>query len=120
MIARLLPPEEWSRLDGKMPQVAPLLPPGDVQVVAVESDGEIVACATLFKATHWEGTWVSPEHRNGGVVRALLRGARGAAEKLGSVWVFTGANEPKMAATIKRLGGVPIEMETYLLPLGGV
>lgn len=121
MTTRLLPPEEWSRLEVvPVPQVAPHIPPGDVRVVAVESDGALAACVTLYRATHWEGTWIAPEHRNAGVTRALLSGIREAAASLGSTWAFVGSDAPRTAAMLKRLGGVQVPMETYLVPFGGV
>jgi len=120
MNTRMLPPEEWAKLEATaMPQVAPLLHPGDVQVVAVEVDGELAGCVTLYRATHWEGTWISPKHRNAGVTRALLQGAREAAYNLGSAWAFVGSDESMTGRLLGRMGAVPVKMETYVMPLGG-
>ncbi len=119
MKTRMLTPEEWSKLDATcMPQVAPLLPPGDVQVVGVEIDGQLAGCVTLYRATHWEGTWISPKHRNAGVTRALLRGAREAAQNLGSAWAFVDTTDREAAMLAERLGAVLTKVDTYLLPLG--
>ena len=117
MNARILRPEELLELD--IPSLPPM-PTNEVQVVGVEHEGKIVACASIFRATHWEGTWISPEHRNGGVVRALLQGATDAALAHGSPWVFTGSDGKQMDRILKRLGGVPVEMQSYILPLEGV
>jgi len=116
MNVRRLAREEWEAMD--VPHL-PEMPTNEIQIVGVEHDGEIVACAAIFRATHWEGTWISPEHRNGGVVRALLRGASDAALALGSPWVFTGSDGKQMDWILRRLGGVPVEMKTYVLPLEG-
>ncbi len=119
-MTRMLPPEEWSKLEATcMPQVAPLLPPGDVQVVGVEVDGELAGCVTLYRATHWEGTWISPKHRTAGVTRALLRGAKEAAHNLGSAWAFVGSDEAMTGRLLERLGAVPVKMDTFVMPLGG-
>lgn len=118
MRARLLSPSEWGKLHTEgIPQVATVMSNEGVKVVGVEVDGEIVACATIFEATHWEGTWIKPEFRNAGVTRALLRGAREAAAELGRTWVYTGSDGKHVESIIERLGGVPLDMKTYVMPL---
>jgi ribosomal protein S18 acetylase RimI-like enzyme len=121
MSARVLPPEEWHRLDD------PHLPrpfvgyvnPADANVVVVEDGDRIVAMMTVFKATHIEGTWIDPETRGLGVARSLLRTARELARKDGSRWAYTGASDDRMRGLLSRLKATQIKMDTYVMPLGG-
>lgn len=112
MNARILPPEEWSKL-----QQPPAwsVKPEDISVVVVEDGERIVACMTVLRATHFEGTWVSPDHRNGGVVRRLLRLASTTARQWGSQWAFTGAADDTMHAILGRMGAEFVPMSTYVI-----
>lgn len=118
MRARILPPEEWDKLPER-PQWA--VDPSDISVVVVEDGEKVVACMTVLRATHLEGTWVSPEHRNAGVVRRLLRLATQTAKSRGSSWAFTGAADEAMHSILSRLGAAFVPMSTYVIStdLGG-
>jgi len=78
MTTRVLPAEEWSRLDGTLLDPAyHALNPATTRVIVVEQDGQILACTALFLATHLEGTWVNPQvRRQAAVGRALLAALR--------------------------------------------
>lgn len=117
MRARILRPEEWSRLDN-----APLLPyvrPENAAVVVVEDDGQIVAALTVLQVTHFEGLWVSPERRgNPGVMRSLLRLASALVSARSEKWVFGGAADDRTRGFMERLGGKQVPMELYALWMG--
>jgi hypothetical protein len=93
-----------------------MMRPEDVQPVVVESDeGEILASLAVLRVAHLEGMWVNPSHRNGGVVRALIRGVVPIARQWSNGWAFGGAADDKMRAILKGLGGVKIPMDLYAL-----
>ena len=121
MSARVLPPEEWDRLDDPRLPVpfVPYVNPENAEVVVVEQDGRIVAMMTVFKATHIEGPWIDPEARGLGVTRSLLRRATELAREDGSRWVYAGAADDRMRGILGRLKAVQIPMDTYVMPLGG-
>lgn len=120
MKARILEPSDWHRLDPAHTPVFPGIPEEDVAVVVVEDEsGEIVASTMILRATHMEGTWVHPDHRNAGVSRSLLRLAAGCARAFGPTWVFTGAADDHTRSILDRMGGQKIEMDTYVLGLEG-
>ena len=122
MRARILPPEEWSRVAGEgRPSLLPFVEPTNIAVVAVEDDaGSILASVQALRVTHLEGLWVAPEARgNAGVVRALLRQAFAVPRARGEAFAFGGAeNGPageEMDGYLRRLGAVPVEAHFYAL-----
>jgi len=122
MNARILPPEEWARLDAAhLPPTIPFVPSRDVAVVVVEDDaGEIVACMSVLKVTHFEGVWVDPKWRgNAGVMGPLLRLAYAIPQVRGEQWAFGGAADdcPQMQGFMGRLKGVAMPLKFYALSL---
>ena len=120
MTARILPPEEWSRLDpGRVPPLFLHCPPGDADVVVVEDEkGSIIGTVTVLKATHLECLWIEADHRNAGVARSLLRKACEVAAERGSTWVLGNSADEQMQGIMRRLGGQPFAAPFYLLPIG--
>lgn len=119
MIARILPPEEWGRLSHTGVPFLPGLNPDDIDIVSVEDEGKLVAAMTVFKITHFEGVWVSPEKRGLGATRAMLRLAAGLAKARGNSWVVAGAADDRMRHILGRMGAHKLQMDPYLLSLGG-
>jgi hypothetical protein len=124
MNARILPVEEWSRLDGTdLSALLPYVEPQNVAVVVVEDDaGAIVASVSAIRVTHLEGLWISPEARgNAGVFRALIRLAFAIPEARGESWAFGGAADAddRMDSLCRRLGGRPLPVKFYAMPTGG-
>lgn len=120
MKARTLGPEEWGLIekDG-MPPLFPFVDPANVDVVAVEDEGEIVACMTVLRVTHFEGLWIAPSRRgNAGVLRSLLRRGNAIAKERGEQWVMGGAADDAMRGYLGRLGGVAIPMDLFALGVG--
>ena len=113
MTSRILPIEEWSRLAGA--DIDPPTQGGDVLVV--EQDGAIVACAGLAWCLHLEDVWVHPDHRGRvGAVRALLRGVATRIAPAGIRAVCVGVVDPDIADFVTRLGGPSIG-EQFALPM---
>jgi len=123
MIARILPPEEWDRVRHNAPMLADYVNPGDVALVVVEEGERIVATMTVMRATHFEGAWIDPGERNGGVTRSLLNLAVDVARGWGQSWAFGGAQEgpagDQMRGILTRLKGRRMPVEFHALPLGG-
>jgi hypothetical protein len=75
---------------------------------------------TVLRATHFEGAWIDPEHRNAGVTRGLMRLAADIArERWDNQWVFAGSADERMTDVLGRLGAVRVPMDTYMIGLGG-
>lgn len=116
MTVRILPPDEWRRIPGPhLPELLPFVRPQDMDIVVVEEDGEVVASLGVMKATHFEGLWVDPKHRNAGVCRALIRKATELTE--GRDWAFGAVGSDHMKDVLNRLGGADTQLALYVLPL---
>lgn len=120
MKARVLPPEEWDRLaQSELPALLALTHPRDVDVVGIESGGELAACIAVLKITHFEGVWVDPRFRgNPGVMRSLLREAYAIPEARGEHWAIGGAATPDMRGYLSRIGA-PLQADYYAIKVGG-
>jgi hypothetical protein len=124
MNARILPPEEWSRLMG-VDVAAPVLryaDPSQVTVVVVEDDaGKIVGCLPVLRISHLEGLWVRPGHRNGTALRTLLRAALEAVRGNGDSWALCGVcdGDDLMAGLLPRVGGFEVPARFYGMQSGG-
>lgn len=120
MNARILPREEWGRLERAPVMLFPYTQPENVAEVVVEDGDRVLACMSVLRATHFEGLWVDPSaRRHPGVMRGLLRQATAIAQVRGERWVFGGAEHDQMRGFLGRLGGVQVPMDLYALPVGG-
>ena len=120
MIARVLPPSEYGRLERTgVPSLAPYVRPEDLATVVVEDGEKVVARMTVLRATHFEGLWIDPAARNAGVGRSLLKEAGKVAHQWTDQFVFAGAADDRMREILHRVGGVWIPMDLFLLPLEG-
>lgn len=122
MRARILRPEEWKRLPPsvELSQLLPLVEPYNIALSVVEdSDGEIVACQSVFGISMFEGTWIDESHRgNPGVTRALLRQSFAIPQVRGEKWAICGMPNEKMEEYVLRIGGVPLKSKFYVFPTG--
>lgn len=117
MRVRTLPPEEWEKLKVTgMPHIGEHVPRDDVRVVVVEKDDQVVACVSLYRALHWEGTWIDEGNRNAGVTRALLKGIEDASWDLGHDWAFCSVDDEKMAHLLEKLNGADLKCRTFAVP----
>ena len=124
MRARILPPEEWSRVpaESDAPQLLKYVAPENVAPVVVEDDdGNIVASTLVLAVTHFEGLWVRQDMRgNAGVFRALIRQAYALPQARGESWAFGGAahGDERMAGVCHRLGGRELPLRFFAIPVG--
>jgi len=119
MRTRILPPEEWGRLDEGLSTV--LNSVQDASMIVVEDDtGRIIGTMGVLRMTHFEGLWIAPEHRRGYVLGRLLRGAEGLAREKGETWAIGGAadKDELMDGLIRRRGGSELPLRFYVMPLG--
>lgn len=112
MIDRILPPEEWERLEGtELGPVRDKLPEG-TQVIVVEKEGIIKATWMLAPLVHLEGF----SNTGGtGVGRALLRRMVSTAKEMGAKVVITGAIDQKIERLIHKVGGVELEAKMFAI-----
>jgi GNAT superfamily N-acetyltransferase len=119
MKTRILPREEWARLERSQMPPFPGVRAEDVAVVVVEDAEKVIGCMTVLRATHFEGLWLDPEQRSAGVSRALVRAAVKAARLWTDDWVFAGAADDRMRDVLDRLGAIRLPIESYVMALGG-
>lgn len=114
MKVRILPPEEWSKLEAYCPQVATSLKPEACDVLVAEDENGIAACVSVAKITHFESLWVREDARkNLGVKRALMREAFRLARSLGT-WALCSAEESCVWTYWRRMGARPSPL-TFLV-----
>jgi hypothetical protein len=107
MTSRLLPKEEWFRLEGtQLETVVPILPEG-AQVMVVESEGQIQACVALYPLWHLEGI----EIKSPSATRLLLASIRTQTATLPAV--LSWAQHAKVGEFLRRLGAEPLPGEHF-------
>lgn len=121
MTSRLLPREEWSKLDGT--EAGPVwrqLPDG-AEVVVVEQDGHLVGCHVLVSLLHAECVWIHPDHRGkASVARRLWASVqRTAREVFGADHVITHATDDRVRGLVAHLGGRALPGEAYIVSVRG-
>lgn len=121
MKARILPPEEWGRLEEtQIPNIGPTMRPEDVQILVVEDGDKIVSTMSVLRVTHLESLWIHPEYRgNPNVARTLLKSAVEACRKWADKWVWGCSDTEHMTHIIGRLGGTLLPIQSFMIPIGG-
>lgn len=117
-MTRILPREEWDRLDADVRALYDTMSPEDVAVVVAERDGEILARLAVLRVPHFESVWLAPEAQgNAGITRALLRAATAKACEWAPNWIYANSDNDTTSETLKRLGGTWLPMHTFMLGL---
>src|SRR5262245_36061718 len=120
MTTRLLPPDEWPRLEQTaLAGVWAQLPPTAI-VLAVEDDaGTLLGAWALVQLWHAEGVWIAPAHRGkAGVARRLWALLHEVGRALGVSAILTGQQSPEVARLLAHVGAVPVPGGAYVVPLG--
>jgi GNAT superfamily N-acetyltransferase len=120
MTRRLLPRDEWSRLDGTESRFLLVAPAGiDADVIVVEDQGAIVATWVVMRCDHAEGFWIHPAHRGkAAALRSLLAGLQEVAETRGVSTVLTAAVDDQVAEMLRRYGATEIPpARHFMLPV---
>jgi len=121
MTTRVLPRDEWPRLDGTLLEATWPHLPDEARVVVVEdADGQIIGCSALFPVWHQEGTWVEPFHRGRvSVNRALLKAMREQLHAVQAREVWMMARTPATAALCQKFGpSVSLSCEHFAVTIG--
>jgi hypothetical protein len=115
--ARMLPKEEWHKLEvNGLGSILPDFHDKDVFPVVVEQDGEIVATAMAVRMVHFECLWVKPGS-NAGVVRALMRMLYSVGSFFGKVALAQSSRDNVLRILSRLKGSQPLKAETFVLPL---
>jgi len=122
MTTRILPAEEWGKLDGELAQVRDHLDPASTAVVVVEDGDQVVGCWALLSVLHAEGVWIAPGRRGrAGVARRLMQATLEVAQQLGAKTIITGALTPEVERLLTRhLGAAPVPGKQFVFATGGV
>lgn len=122
MTSRVLPVEEWHRLDEELDPILAELSPVKSRVCVVEDDkGEIVARWLLVPLLHAECIWIAPEKRKTGRVGLkLLDLMKRTARSLGFERVMTAAIDDDVVKLLAhpRIGAQIVPGLPFVLPVG--
>lgn len=91
--------------------------PENARVAVIEDGGEIVGVWGVFRIVHLEGVWIDERYRHQPRAVLALKRATMAAAAEWSTWAWTGAATDAVRKLIRKLGGIPVLMEPYLLPV---
>ena len=116
LVARILPPEEWSRLT--QPELQSLDPAHSLVVVVERGGpgGEILGEFGAFTVIHVEGLW-SAEPGNAGIARALASCMVEALIQTGVREVLHQVTTPEIEALSTSLGGRRVPGDTWVIPI---
>lgn len=119
MKTRVLPPEEWHRLEGTEIDHAWSTLPASACVVVVEDEGRLVGCHVLLSVVHAECLWIHPDHRTKSSVARRLWAAvqTTVVEQFGATAFVTAAIDDRVRGLIAHVGGVPLPGEAYVITL---
>lgn len=114
--ARVLPREEWHRLDDV--RLFETMRPEDVSIVVVEDDGEIVASMGVLRTPMLEGLRMPTDRpTHAGVGRMLLRKALDVAAEWSPHWTIAHASidEDGVRQVLERIGQW-LPVHTFMVP----
>jgi hypothetical protein len=121
MTSRILPTDEWGKLDGtELGEVVKAgAMPTRAEIVVVEDGGQIVGCWALMPYYHCEGIFVAESHRGkSSVQRKLWSGMMRLAKRHGATALLTGCIHDRVRRLLEHAGAVKLPGETYILPVG--
>ena len=108
---RVLPSEEWPRLQGVLEAEGGRLPdPATAQIVVHEAQGEIIGFLVVQLVPHLEPIWVHPDYRGKGLVSSLVNAGR---SLLGSGEFFAFSPNRAMGALATKEGLTPLPWTVY-------
>lgn len=121
MTSRVLPPEEWAKLDAVGAEtVWPMLDPLRAQILVIEDEGRIVGTLTLMSVLHAECLWIAPSHRKGfGVAKRLLDGMWTSARAHGVRALWSGSLSETMTNILHRIGASEVPGRSFVFPVKG-
>ncbi len=119
MTTRILPREEWPRLNGtEAEKIWPQLNPAHGHFVVIEDGDEIVGCCLFVSVLHCECLWIHPAHRGkGSVARRLWAAIQATGRRLGARAVMGGARSREMHRLMAHVKAEPIHAAHYMVPI---
>ncbi len=118
LTTRILPREEWDRLQGfDLEAMTPLIKPGRGVIIVLEHAGEIVGHWAVYDVLHAEGVWLSSSvrHTHGPVL--LLKAMQEYAAARGVRAVVTASTDPKVDALLDKLSAVELPGRHFAIPI---
>lgn len=118
LTTRVLPPEEWAKIQHIPPFDQGLPNPDHWRILVVEEDGVIVGTCSLFDTVHWDGWWIAPDHQGkAGAFRALVAAGLQELTAAAVAGVHTTVPDvrPDLQALITRYGFTEAPGKLYLL-----
>jgi len=117
MTTRLLPPEEWHKLQGYyLGSVLEHFDPMSVAILVVEDGSRIVAHWAMLSMLHVEGLWVDPKAKSRASV-LLWRGMQRLVQAQKASSVITGCLSDEVRNMLQRKGAVELPSQ-FALPMG--
>lgn len=121
MTTRILPAEEWHKLDGTEAAAArESLDPSRTSIVVVEDGDQIVGCHVLMWVLHAECLWIHPDHRGkSSVGRRLWAAVQHAAASVGVPSLWTAACDARVRKLLAHVGATKLPGQHFVIPVKG-
>jgi len=112
---RILPPDEYYRLDFLFTANGSQLPAPPMSQIAVaeDSNGDIVGCFVLQLVAHGEPIWVSDDYRNRGVALLLIEKINEIADRVPCVY-YSFAEDERVAHICEENSMQKLPYKVYL------
>lgn len=119
MITRILPADEWHRLNGTEAEILwPTLDEEHAKILVVEDGDRIIGCWTLMTIPHVECLWIDPkELARVSVARRLWLGMRRLVADMGITYVWTAAAEDPVRGLLEHAHARKLPGDHYVLPM---
>lgn len=117
MTSRILPPDEWHKLDGtEAGLIRAALIPDRTRVLVVEDHGAIVGTWVLMDVVHAECLWIAPAFRKRtSVQRRLWTAMQRTARALGVRAVATAAVSDDVRNLLEHVGATKVPGDHYAM-----
>lgn len=115
---RVLPPEEWPRLQDRFPYNQGLPDPEHWRIIVAEQDGQIVGRCAIFDTVHWDDWDIAPDHQGkAAVFRGLVREGLQVLHEAGILGVHTTVpdSRPDLQHLVEHFGYQVAPGKLYLL-----
>jgi ribosomal protein S18 acetylase RimI-like enzyme len=119
MTTLVLSCDEWAEIVKPYQAAAWACLDANAKILVIEDEGRVVGCAGLLPYLHVEGLWIDPAYRKrASVGRRLLQMLRGAADAMRTRSVVSMIGTPEMDRIARALGGQPLPLPVYDIPIG--
>ncbi len=127
MTTRALTLDEWrsdewrAKLSGsEVGKALDSLGPRTIVMVVQDNAGAVIGSWAALHVLHGECFSVAPAHRGkAAVARKLLRAMANVAQHFEFTSIWTAAEDDDVARMVRRLGGVPVTAQSFVMPVKG-